>query len=1079
MLKFAVLGEVRAWHGEHPLDLGPKQRRAVLAALLLRGGRSATLGDLIADVWGARPPASAVGAVRNHVLHLRRVLEPERVAGSSPAVLVGFAGGYALRLPPGAVDVELAQRYAAEAGRASDTVTARERLRAALALWEGTPLAGLPGPHAERLRAQLAEFRLTLLEQRLAADLRLGRAGEVVAELRSLVAEHPLRERTRELQMTALYRAGRQAEALEVFAETRRILVERLGIDPGQRLTELQRRILRGESLGDEPTPPAESSTPTAGTHDAASDDARAADGREVRDEVEIPSSAERRGATEGGIAIAASNVEIMPESPSGAAPSEGWAAVLGPRVSARRSAVPAAPPAQLPADIADFTGREDAVRRLVDRLRDAGAAVPVCVVTGMGGVGKSTVAVHVAHRVRHWFPDGQLHVDLHGFERSGGCSAGDILGGFLRSLGMPEGEIAPTSEQRAAQFRTRLEGRRVLIVLDNARDADQVLPLIPSTPGSAVLITSRAAPPQLPGVLAVRLDEMATVEALTLLSRIVGAERVAAEPTATATVVQACGRLPLAVRIIGSRLASRPRWRIEAIAERLADERQRLGLLRTGELTVAAVFRLGYDQLEPAQARAFRLLAVPEAEDLPLAGVAAILECGHAEAELLCESLADLSLLDAAAIGRYRYHDLLRLFAREVAPADDTGALARLLDFYLATMKNVVLVCNPGTRLPEHLKATVATGLSFRDGADAQCWLNTERLNLIALLRQAARSGGDPLTLCADLAWAMAELIECGPNAQEQVRALEELLEAVLAVGDRGLECRVRVALGSVLTYALARMRAGRDHQRIALSLGTDTPDAARLTAFAAQLLAASTRMGTEIAASMAHAERAIRLARRAGDAAVEAACLIHAAKTLSDGGHFDEAVGHAEQGLTLARSIGNHALTGMATHELGAALVFRGEYGRAVELCTRAVESARLSGSRLHVGFALARLAQVGMLAGRLADAESVAAAAVEAVTDAAGPLHRARVQVLHGVVLAALGRDEQARAAFRSAAEIFDDLDDARLVHERLDEAFEAPVVEILRAHQFSVNSASSTTATCADSDGPGMRDPVRGH
>ncbi|MFF0493165.1 BTAD domain-containing putative transcriptional regulator [Nocardia sp. NPDC004068] len=988
MLKFAVLGEVRAWHGERSLELGPRQRRAVLAALLLRRGRSATVGDLIADVWGERATPSAVGAVRNHVLHLRRVLEPDRPAGAPPQVLVGFAGGYALRLPPGAVDVELAERFSAEAETAGDAAAARERLAAALALWAGTPLAGLPGPHAERARARLVELRLSLLERRLEADLRLGRPGEVVAALQPLVAEHPLREKTRELLMTALYRAGRQAEALEVFAQTRRILVERSGIEPGPRLAELQQRILRGEPPGGE-EPPTEPMW-------------------------------------------------------------LGWAAVLAPIASARAAVGALPPPAQLPPDIADFTGRRAIVERLVERLEHAGAAVPVCAITGMGGVGKSTLAVHVAHLVRHRFPDGQLHVDLHGVERPGGVTAGDILGDFLRALGMPEGEIAPAPGQRAAQFRARLDGRRVLIVLDNARDADQVLPLIPATPGSAVLITGRAALPGLPGVLAVRLDEMAADEALTLLTRIVGAQRVAADAGAADAVVQACGRLPLAVRIVGSRLASRPRWEIASIAAGLADERQRLALLRTGDLTVAAVFRLGYDHLEPAQAQAFRLLAVPEVEDLPLAGAAAVLESTVAEAESLCETLVDLSLLDTTAMGRYRYHDLLRLFAREVEPADDSGAVVRLLDFYLATMKHVVLVCNPGTRLPDYLKPTVAQGNSFRDGAQARAWIDTERFNLIALLRQAARIGGAALTLAADLAWAMAELIECGPNAQEHGRALEELLRAALRAGDRGLECRVRVALGTLSTFALARMRVGRDHQRIALSLGADSADALRLTAFAAQLLSASTREGVEAAASLAHADRAIRLARRIGDAAIEAGCLVHAAKTLSDAGRFDEAVTHAEQGLALARRIGNHGLTAMATHELGAALAFRGELDRGLELCTRAVEFARASGSRLRLGCALGRLAQLGMLAGRLAGAESVAAAAVEAVSGAAGPLDRARLQVLYGLVLLARNRKDQARAAFHSAAEIFAGLEDAHLVHERLDEAMEAPVVEILRVH-----------------------------
>ncbi|MBF6173219.1 AfsR/SARP family transcriptional regulator [Nocardia blacklockiae] len=984
MLKFAVLGEVRAWRGEDPLDLGPKQRRAVLAALLLRRGRSATVQDLVADVWGERATASAVGAVRNHILHLRKILEPERAAGAPPAVLIGFSGGYTLRLPPAAVDIELAEQYATEAERTADAALARERLETALGLWAGTPLAGLPGPHAERQRAQLDERRLSLLEQRLEADLRLGRHAEAISELQPLAAEHPLREKTRELLMTAFYHAGRQAEALEVFADTRRTLVDRLGLEPGPRLADLQQRILRAEPAPPRPAPVAE------------------------------------------------------------------------------RLRV-----AQLPADIADFTGRADWVRRMVEHLTAPGGAVPVCAIAGMGGVGKSTLAVHVAHLVRDHFPDGQLHVDLHGFERR--ISAADTLGDFLRALGVPEGEIAASAQQRAAQFRSRLDGKRVLVVLDDARDAEQVAPLIPGTPGSAVLITSRSALPELAGVVGVRLDEMTAAEAATLLSRIVGAERVAAEPEAAEAVVRACGRLPLAVRIIGARLASRPRWTIASIADRLADSGRRLGLLRTGDLAVDPVFRLGYDQLEPQQAKAFRMLAVPEVEDLPLPGAAAVLGLDRDEAEYLCESLVDLSLLDATAAGRYTHHDLLRLFARELGRADEAEALPRLLDFYLATMKNVVAVCNPGTRLPEYLRETRAQGLSFSDGADAQCWLNTERRNLVALFRQTARpsgpdaaapgrpASGPALALCADLAWAMAELIDGGPNAQELARALEELLAAALRAGDRGLECRVRVALGSVLTYALARMRSGRDHQRIALSLGSDSAADARLTGFAAQMLASSTRVGVEVAASLAHAERAIRLARRVGDPTIECVCLIHAAKTLSDDGRVDESVDSARRGLALARQIGNDALEAMALHELGAALAFRDEHRQAIEFCTRAVESARRSGMRLRIGFALARLAHVYMLAGEFGRAEPIAAEAVENITQAAGPLHRGRVMLMHGLVLQGLGRTAHARQVLRATAEIVVQLEEADLMHERVDETLEVPVLAALREQVDALRAA----------------------
>ncbi|MFI9505827.1 AfsR/SARP family transcriptional regulator [Nocardia sp. NPDC052566] len=1001
MLKFAVLGEVRAWRGELELDLGSKQRRALLAALLLRSGRSATVPELIDGVWGEHPTPSAVGALRNHILHLRRVLEPERPSGGPATVLVGFGGGYALRLVPGSVDVEQveelllemqAERLAEDAGSVE---AARDRLDSALRLWTGTPLSGLPGPYADRQRIQLVERRLALLEQRIELDLRLGRYPEIIAELSPLCAEHPMREQTRGLLMTALYHAGRQAEALAVYADTRRVLIERLGIEPGQQLAELHHRILRG----DLPAPRREAESPAA-----------------------VPSAAAPRGPQR--------------------------------RTVARI--------AQLPADVADFTGRADAIRRIGDWLTDTdGNFVPVCAIGGMGGIGKSALAVHVAHRVRDRFPDGQLHVDLHGFapatqqnqvERFG-TPAADTLGDFLRALGVPEGEIAPSLAERSAQFRSCLDGKRVLVVLDNARDVDQVAPLIPGTPGSAVLITSRSTMPEMPAVLGVRLDVLTPAEARSLLSGIIGAHRVAAEPKAVDSVLAACGGLPLAVRIVGGRLAARPKWTIDGLAERLVDEQQRLAALRTGDLAVEAAFRLSYDQLDPVQARAFQVLGVPEVAEISLDGAAAVLGVDRLIAEELCESLVDLNLVDTTAQGRYTYHDLLRLFARDLQPDPAHPVFApllRLLDFYLATMKSVVAVLNPGTTLPEHLRSTTTRGLSFAASSAAQAWLNAERPNLATLYQQAAHVRGPALAIAADIAWASAELNDGGPNCQELARGLEKLLDAALQVADREVECRVRVALGLLCTDALGALREGRDHQRIALSLNVGSGTGERLTAFAAALLASSTRMGTESAASLAHAERAIRLARRLGDRAIECACLVHIAKTLSDAGKFAESEERARRGVALAREMGNAGLEATALHELGANRAYVGDYPQAIELCEKAVELARRSGLVLRQGWALSRLGHVYMMAGRLIDAEASVDASQQVLTRATGPLHRARVLVLHGLILQALGRSEQAYCVFRSAAESFATMEDARLTHERVHGELEGPILFLLREH-----------------------------
>ncbi|MBW0274348.1 hypothetical protein ATM97_17215 [Nocardia sp. MH4] len=975
MLTFAVLGEIRAWRAGIELDLGSRQQRALLAALLLRTGRSATVDELIDDVWGENPTASAVGALRNHILHLRRVLEPGRVAGEPPQVLVALGGGYALRVPVGCVDIEQVDDLMLTPH--SDPQTAGDTVDAALRFWTGTPLAGLPGPFAERQRAHLADRRLVLLEQRAELDLRRGRYAEAVADLTPLCAEHPLRERPRALLMTALYHAGRQAEALRVYADTRRELVDQLGIEPGRELADLHRRILAGEL-----------STP-----------------REPA-------------------------AQVRPRAPQ--------------RV------------AQLPADVVDFTGRAEVVDLLAARLTATGTGVPVCAIGGMGGIGKSALAVHVAHRVRERFPDGQLHVDLHGFaaDHAGGATAADTLGDFLRVLGVPEGELAAGAAERAAQFRSRLAGKRVLVVLDNARSVDQVAPLIPGTPGSAVLVTSRSALPELPGTTAVRLDVLTDTEAHSLLAGIAGRDRIAAEPEAVAAVLGACGGLPLAVRIVGARLAARPAWTVRIVAERLRDTAQRLSVLRTGELAVELAFRISYDQLDTGHARAFRMLAVPEVGEICTEGAAAILGIEVAEAEQVCEDLVDLNLLETTAPGRYTYHDLLRLFARELpvtgAADPPLTALRRLLDFYLATVKQAVAVCNPGTRLPEHLRPTAAPGVRFADEHAAQAWLAGQRHNLVSLYRQCAQAGGPVLAPAADIAWATAELIDGGANCIEVARALEELLDAALCAGDRSVECRVRVALGALFAYSLGALRQGRDHQRIALSLDRGTISDARLTAFAAQLLSSSTRRGTETAAPLAHSARAIRLARRVGDRAIECACLVHEVKTYSDAGDFPAARERAVTARALAAELGNRSLEAMATHELGVTLVYQGETAEGVRLCEEAVALGRAGGIELRLGWALSRLAHVLLMAGRAADAEPVVDEAIQVLTRAIGPLTRARVLVLQGLIKQATGKPGEAEESFTAAAESFETMQDPQLTHERLDAELEAPVMALLHDH-----------------------------
>jgi len=503
-LRFAVLGPVRAWRGDEPIGTGAPQQRALLAALLLRGGRTATASELLDAVWGESPPTTALAALRSYAFRLRKALGPQ--------ALITDSGGYALRVAPDALDSLKVERLAAEAERcrANDPGKARELLIEALELWHGEPLAGLPGPHAETQRSRLAEWHLRLIESRLELDLEMGGHTEAVSELTALSADHPLRERLRALLMLALYRSGRQAEALGVYADTRRLLAEELGIDPSAELTELHQRILEAD--------PALAAPPSAGPTPQ-----------------EIPR------------------------------------------------------PAQLPATVSDFTGRAAFVKELSDQLAEASkdsGVMAVSAVAGIGGVGKTTLAVHVAHAARESFPDGQLYVDLQGTDpRPAEPEA--VLGAFLRALGVPNPAIPDSLAERAALYRSTLDGRRVLALLDNAYDAAQIRNLLPGTPGCAALVTSRVRMVDLAGAHLVDLDVMSPEEALQLFTRIVGQERVSSERQAALDVVGACGFLPLAIRIAASRLAARRTWTVSVLARKLADQRRRLDELTRSSVRV------------------------------------------------------------------------------------------------------------------------------------------------------------------------------------------------------------------------------------------------------------------------------------------------------------------------------------------------------------------------------------------------------------------------------------------------------------------------------------------------------------
>lgn len=848
---------------------------------------------------------------------------------------------------------------------AGDRALARTLLTRALDLWDGEPLAGVPGPHADTERTRLAEWRLQLLETRLDLDLEVGHHAEAVSELTALTAAHPLRERLRELLMLALYRSGRQAEALAVYADTRRLLADELGVDPRPELSALQSRILCADAelaLAEDPAPTA--------------------------------------------------------------------APVL-------------VRPAQLPATVPDFTGRAPFVTELGEILSGAeGQVMAVSALAGIGGVGKTTLAVHVAHAARPHFPDGQLYVDLQGTEPRPAEPVA-VLGSFLRALGTPDTAIPDSPAERAALYRSILDGRRVLVLLDNARDAAQVRPLLPGTAGCAALVTSRVRMSGLAGAHLVDLDVMSPEEALQLFTRIVGAERVGAERQAALDVVGACGFLPLAIRIAASRLAARRTWTVSVLAAKLADERRRLDELQAGDLAVKATFELGYGQLEPAQQRAFRLLGLADGPDISLAAAAAVLDLPEHDTEDLLEALVDCSLLESAAPGRYRFHDLVRLYARACAERDEQppsgrdAALDRLLDFYLATAAGVYALERPGDRLPAHMAATHHPGLAFTEPRAALDWLFAEADPLLACVRQASvRTTGrgglvDVLRRSVDLLWAAKDLTESGANSKQYESAAVALCEAARAAGDPHAEGRARITL-TIVHLVAGRFAEADDEASRAMALAREAEDPLP-NCWAPNDRGIIALYESRYADGERFLLEAIENFRADGNLVGEASALCNLSRIHVMLGRLTSAIDLAQQGIDIYDRMGLTLRLANGRYALGIALTRAGRLGEALAQLAEALTLFHDNRQPLWEGVTHFRLAEAHLAARRPTLAASHAEQAI-ALRGIGGEWRRATVLTVLGKALVRLGQTDRARVCWRDAETVFERLGSSELAEVR---------------------------------------------
>ncbi|MFC5826070.1 ATP-binding protein [Nonomuraea insulae] len=592
-----------------------------------------------------------------------------------------------------------------------------------------------------------------------------------------------------------------------------------------------------------------------------------------------------------------------------------------------RPAGEPARTPCLLPPDIADFTGRQQETAELSRILLGAeSTALPVAAVSGRAGMGKTALVVHVAHRLRDRFPDGQLYVDMRGSRRTP-TDPSDALARFLRALGAGTDDIPASLEERAERFRCLLTHRRLLVLMDDAADTAQIEPLLPGVASCGVLVTSRRRLTPLAGAQEVRLGVLDPEPAVELLARIVGGERVAAEAGTAYELAALTGHLPLALRVAGSRLAAKAHWSVRRLTTRLADEHHRLDELAFGKLDVRASLTRTYCGLEPAARHLLHALSLLDVQDFAAWVAAALLDCAQSHAEDVLEQLVDAQLLDVdggAGCGplRYRFPDLVRIYARERAkdsdPPENTEAVRRAHGAWLALAEHAYRGVHGGDYQVVHGPAArprPAPEILDAVAKDPLAWLESEREAVVTVIRQAAEAG--QAALAWDLACTCAPLFRIRDHVEESSRSLAIALTAARDHGDVRGQAAVLFQLGPLRTGQERYDDAAACFEE-SLALFSGLGDRHGRALALSHAAALDARLG--------HTDRALRRQREAlaelqaaGDRGGEAYCLRNLGRLLLGTGDLDGARRHLERALAVSESSGSRRNAAQARYWLG----------------------------------------------------------------------------------------------------------------------------------------------------------------
>ncbi|MGM9467907.1 NB-ARC domain-containing protein [Streptomyces murinus] len=1043
-----LLGPVELVHEGRSLDVGGPRQRVVLAMLGLNVNRTLSTEQLIDAVWGDAPPVTARGQIQVAISTLRK----QFARAGRPDAIRTRAPGYVLELAPESVDSLEFDRLvttAREDSRADRVTEAAATLRQALDLWRGPALDGIPSDSVRPVARHYDDRRLAAIEECLRLELLLARHGEVCAELTVLIGRFPLRERLYELLMLALYRSGRQAEALATFQRARKALVEEMGIEPGQELRDLEQAILRQSPALDLPAPP----PPIRAVP------ARPAARPDTPDAMDTPGTPDARDTPD----TRDSGFRLIPR--------------------------------QLPATIGDFTGRRaqlDEIKELLvasSRAESPGYAVPIVDISGPGGVGKSALAVRAAHEVSKHFPDGHLYADLHTV--SGDAQITALLARFLRALGIPAKAIPDDAQERAEMYRSRLADSRVLVVLDGVTGAEQVTPLLPGSGGCAVITTSRARLAGTDGVRGIDLAAFDMANALELLAGIVGRERVQAELDTAVELVNLCDALPLALRIAGARLASHPHWRIEWLVQRLRDERRRLDELSHRGLELRSTISLTYRALPPTAQRLFRLFSLVQAPDSPAWVAAALLDTDFAAAEDTLDALVEAQVMDTVRYPdslrpRYRFHDLIRAYAREELlatepPEEQDAALARVLGGWLSLVEEAHREEYGGDYTIIHGRAErwkLPADADVEPAGRPMERLSGERRALVTAVRQAAAAGMDEL--CWDLALTSVTLFEAKGYFDDWKETTRLAYEASARAGNRIGQAAMSYSLGTLHMFQTQMEQADERFGQARELFEAEGHDHGRALVLRNAAYLDSVR--GDDAAMREKYDEALAITRLVGDRIGEAHILRSLAGWWLASGHTERARTLLEQALTISREESCLRVQAQVLQRFAELHLALDQPRQAQEALREVLRIVRDSGDRIGEAYALYGLGALRRREKRLDSATDTLTRALNLSRQVGERVVEARSRYALAEIALVRGDHQPACTHLEAARDLFAELGSRTWLERTEDLMIEAggpntaaPGATTLTAPGPPTTAPGTTTATPAPAEQTSPRDP----